>query len=424
MGSSDTYDFVVFGATGFTGQYVVEELAVACDGTEYTWAIAGRSMEKLQKVLAQASKQTGLALEEKPILMADMTSDEALMDMCKAAKVLLNCVGPYRFFGEKVVKACIENKTHHLDISGEPQYLEKMQLLYHGKAKENSTYIIGACGFDSIPADMGLIFLKNNWGAGEVNSAENYVETESGPDGGGAHYATWQSAIYGFAHAHELKSLRKQLYPSPLPKPSFRQTRRSVVFHSKDVNGYCVPFPGSDRSVVQRTERYIHEQKNTRPVQFQAYYRAGNLLATLGLSVFGIIFGLLASFSFGRTLLEKFPRLFSAGKFSHEGPSRKQIADCTFWMLMIGEGWQKKMTPEEQHKDQPDKKVRVKISGPEAGYVTTPRCMVAAALCLVEEPDKLPAGGGVYTPGAAFADTQLMDRLQKRDIKFEVLPEE
>lgn len=37
---------------------------------------------------------SGLALEEKPILMADMTSDEALMDMCKAAKVLLNCVGP------------------------------------------------------------------------------------------------------------------------------------------------------------------------------------------------------------------------------------------------------------------------------------------------------------------------------------------
>jgi hypothetical protein len=27
-----------------------------------------------------------------------------------------------------------------------------------------------------------LLFLKNNWGVGEVNSAENYVETVAGPD--------------------------------------------------------------------------------------------------------------------------------------------------------------------------------------------------------------------------------------------------
>ena len=45
--------------------------------------------------------------------------------------MVLNCVGPYRFYGESVVEACVEAGCHHLDISGEPQYLEKMQLKYH-----------------------------------------------------------------------------------------------------------------------------------------------------------------------------------------------------------------------------------------------------------------------------------------------------
>jgi len=62
-----------------------------------------------------------------------------------------------RFFGEPVVEACVEGGAHHVDISGEPQYLEKMQLKYHQKALENGVYVVGACGFDSIPADMGQV---------------------------------------------------------------------------------------------------------------------------------------------------------------------------------------------------------------------------------------------------------------------------
>ena len=85
-----------------------------------------------------------------------------------------------RFFGEPVVEACVEGGAHHVDISGEPQYLEKMQLKYHQvtmdvirhlrkslqKALENGVYVVGACGFDSIPADMGQVKKKERhfWG--------------------------------------------------------------------------------------------------------------------------------------------------------------------------------------------------------------------------------------------------------------------
>lgn len=56
----EKYDFVIFGATGFTGKYVVEEVArIADEEPGLTWAIAGRSMEKLQAVLEAASKHTG-----------------------------------------------------------------------------------------------------------------------------------------------------------------------------------------------------------------------------------------------------------------------------------------------------------------------------------------------------------------------------
>ena len=70
-----------------------------------------------------------------------------------------------------MVEACVEGGAPHVDISGEPQYLEKMQLTYHQvttdvirnlrkspkKALENGVYVVGACGFDSIPADMGQV---------------------------------------------------------------------------------------------------------------------------------------------------------------------------------------------------------------------------------------------------------------------------
>lgn len=41
--------------------------------------------------------------------------------MAARAKVVVNCVGPYRFYGEPVVKACVNNGAHHVDVSGEPQ---------------------------------------------------------------------------------------------------------------------------------------------------------------------------------------------------------------------------------------------------------------------------------------------------------------
>ena len=42
-----------------------------------------------------------------------------------------------------------------MDISGEPQFLETMQLKYNDEAEKKGIYIVGSCGFDSIPSDLG-----------------------------------------------------------------------------------------------------------------------------------------------------------------------------------------------------------------------------------------------------------------------------
>ena len=49
-----TYDIVVFGATGYTGQYVVEYVAKAArEDLSLKWAVAGRNSTKLAKVMQQ-----------------------------------------------------------------------------------------------------------------------------------------------------------------------------------------------------------------------------------------------------------------------------------------------------------------------------------------------------------------------------------
>lgn len=62
-GEQRPYELVVFGASGFTGQFVVEEVARAASSGELRgalrWAVAGRSRTKLQEVLEQAAERLG-----------------------------------------------------------------------------------------------------------------------------------------------------------------------------------------------------------------------------------------------------------------------------------------------------------------------------------------------------------------------------
>lgn len=85
------------------------------------------------------------------------------------------------------------------------------------------------------------------------------------------HYGTWESAVYGLAHAKELSGIRKKLFKEPLPFNKPRQIKRPIIHKSELVDAWCLPFMGSDRSVVLRSQRVLYETEHKRPVQVQTY---------------------------------------------------------------------------------------------------------------------------------------------------------
>lgn len=52
------YDIILFGATGFTGQYVARELARIANNEKISWAIAGRNAEKMKQLLMSVQQVT------------------------------------------------------------------------------------------------------------------------------------------------------------------------------------------------------------------------------------------------------------------------------------------------------------------------------------------------------------------------------
>lgn len=425
-------DVIIFGASGFTGKYTVfEAISVLKD---LRWGIAGRSRQKLENVLQTMGEKASQDLSHIPIILADIDDEKSLAAMARQCQVLVNCCGPYRFYGEPVVKACIEAKTHHVDVSGEPQYMETMQLKYNTLAEENQVYVISACGFDSIPADMGVVFVEKNFD-GVVNSVETYLEsyTKGSASRGGAaiHYGTWESAIYGLAHADELRGIRSQLFNGRLPIFQPMLHHRFPTFYSNIVDGICLPFPGSDRSVVMRSQRFLYEKNEKRPVQMHAYVAFKSRMAAYGVAMVAIIFSVLAKFRLGRYLLLKYPGFFSGGFISHEGPSEAKMEHTYFSLTIRALGWPKRTdhhsnvsnTARLTFNEPPSKSLMVRITGPNPGYGATCVALLCSALMILREKDKMPGKGGVLPPGAAFARTSLISELEKHEhgMKFEIL---
>lgn len=156
MNSSRTYDVIIWGASGFTGRLVAQYLhnTYGSNGV-LKWAMAGRNMEKLERV------RTKVADSSVPLIVADSNDRASLEAMVEQTKVLCTTVGPYAKYGSQLVAACVANQTHYCDLAGEVQWMRRMIDTHHDQAKSNGTKIVHTCGFDSIPSDMGVYFIQN-----------------------------------------------------------------------------------------------------------------------------------------------------------------------------------------------------------------------------------------------------------------------
>jgi short subunit dehydrogenase-like uncharacterized protein len=75
-------------------------------------------------------------------------------------KVVISTVGPFTKYGTPLVEACIRQKTHYVDITGEYAWIKNIITSLDAKAKENNVMIVPTCGFDSVPSDLGVYMLS------------------------------------------------------------------------------------------------------------------------------------------------------------------------------------------------------------------------------------------------------------------------
>ncbi|HBN32220.1 MAG TPA: saccharopine dehydrogenase, partial [Rhodobacteraceae bacterium] len=151
---SREFDIIVYGATGYTGRLVAEYLK---DKTGLKWAMAGRSLSKLEEVrdLIGAASDTDL-------IVADASDSASLDAMAKRAKVVLTTVGPYQLYGNELVAACVANGTDYTDLCGEPAWMRQKIDQHDAAAKASGARIVFSAGFDSIPFDLGVMMLEKH----------------------------------------------------------------------------------------------------------------------------------------------------------------------------------------------------------------------------------------------------------------------
>ena len=109
MDQQGRLDVIVFGVTGYTGMYVVENLikTIEQENNDLKWGVAGRDEKKINKCMEEISKLVNKNLNGIPIIVADLCENDAISRTCKQARIIINCVGPYSLHGEVVVKNCI-----------------------------------------------------------------------------------------------------------------------------------------------------------------------------------------------------------------------------------------------------------------------------------------------------------------------------
>ncbi|CAJ0582659.1 unnamed protein product, partial [Mesorhabditis spiculigera] len=424
MSADDRYDLVIYGATGFTGLRCVISYIKSPLFRDLTLAVAGRSETKLRKALDDVSTETGVNTRDVAIIVASTEDDASLHAMAKKARVIVNAVGPYRLHGEAVVRAAVEEGASHVDISGEPAFLEKMQQKYSQLAKEKGVYVVGACGWDSIPADLGVNFLKKNF-PGELNHAETFVQLVTGPAGYSFNAGTYQTLVLGIASVMSdgLGKIRREIMPEKIPRPSVKPPKRGKCWKISEPElhgGFALPFMGSDKSIVQRTQYFQYVEEKQRPVLVETYIRIGSLLWAVLLGLWVGVFGLFCMWAPTRKLLQKYPDICSFNMFKNSGPTREQMEQAGFIYWFVGRGYSKKLPLDQEHEDKPDQRLVVTCRGPDAGYIATSGCVMSAALALLKDKEQLPKNGGVYTTASAFAHTRIYEYLESFNVKFRV----
>ncbi|HSW14253.1 MAG TPA: saccharopine dehydrogenase NADP-binding domain-containing protein [Solimonas sp.] len=388
MGKKRLYDIVLFGATGFTGALTAEYLAG--HHGKLRWALAGRNQQKLEAVRERlAAIDPGCA--KLPLLIADVDDSDSLRRVAEAARVVITTVGPYIRYGEPLVAACAAAGTDYVDLTGEPEFVDRMWLGYHEQAKSTGARIVHCCGFDSIPHDLGAYFTVQQLPEEVPLRVEGYVRAGGQFSGGTLHSAV--TAFSRLRQGAQASASRRAKDPYPYDR-RIGSLRPKLRFHEQ-LGTWVLPMPTIDPQIVRRSaaglERYGPDFRYGHYLQMKDLQGVAKLLGGVSVAM------LAAQLPYTR---KKLLALRQPG----DGPSEEQRARGWFRVTFIGRGG--------------GRRVRCEVTGGDPGYGETSKMLAESALCLAF--DKLPKAAGVITPAIAMGDA-LIARLQQRGIQFRVV---
>lgn len=146
-------DLVVFGATGFVGEILCHYLDTRLANSDLKWAIAGRDQAKLEALQSTLKSPVGIEI-------VDAHDQRALDALVNRTALVISTVGPYAKHGSMLVEAAARAGTDYCDLTGEPQWMQRMIDSHSEAANASGARIVHACGFDSIPSDLGVAFTQ------------------------------------------------------------------------------------------------------------------------------------------------------------------------------------------------------------------------------------------------------------------------
>ena len=389
-------DIVIYGATGFTGQLCVKYFQ--SQGPEIKWAIAGRNLGKLQTV----SKNLAPDIE---ILVADSDDEAGLNDICSRSKVVLSTAGPFHRYGSKLVKACVENGSHYVDITGENFWVKGLIEKHHEEALRKGIRIIPSCGFDSIPSDIGTFYAVRSLNK-PVKRVDSFHSWKGEASGGTI------ETMFAMGDLDLGKEIRNPFLLNPEGSYTNEQKKLSSdvlkISKQKDLSAWSGPFimAGANTRVVRRSEALLTERQesygNNFVYQEHAFHKSLSKAAfsTMGLGLLGLIL---------ISPLRKFVRSFL--RKPGEGPSLEVQENGWFECKFLVES------------EDGERSLYKMFGKGDPGYKVTSKFAAECALSLLEDPQSLPGGreyGGVLTSASGLGNV-LIERLKNADIHFEAL---
>ncbi|KAK2045638.1 saccharopine dehydrogenase [Colletotrichum somersetense] len=407
------YDVVVFGATGYTGAFVAEHITTHLP-INLRWAVAGRTEAKLRQLIAECKKLSPDRLQ--PEIEICSASNEELEALARKTYILITTVGPYAQYGEPAFRACAENGTHYLDVTGEVPWTGTMINKYESVARETGAMMFPQIGIESAPPDLVTWVLakqvRENLSAKTGAVTVSIHHLDAAPSGGTL------ATVLGLFDSFTLSQVRAQHKPyalSPVPNRNNVPSQTSLL--TRLVGLRNVPGLGlmttsiagmTDAPIVQRTWGLLatlpsREKQAYGPnFSFREYMRAKGYLQGLAihwaLAFFGLLLATAAPF---RKLVKMF--VYQPG----EGPDREASKKDEIEYRGIA-------IPDMQSKTAcPKAFCRAWFNG--SMYYLTAVLLAQAASTLLEEEVELP--GGVFTPSCL--GQPFIDRLQGAGFNFE-----